>query len=69
MLAKHKSQKEWLDVSQGMNTYLTTMKDMCAEVGKLSGKFNYAENWIKHSHIGFCDQDSDPLAKLLIGTD
>ena len=65
MLAKHKSQKEWLDVSQGMDAYLIAMKDMCVDVGKLSGKLNYAEGWIRHSHLGFCDKDDDPLAEIL----
>ena len=65
MLAKHKSQKEWLDVSQGMDAYLTTMKEMCAEVGKLSGTLKYAEGWIRHSHLGFCEKDANPLVKIL----
>ena len=64
MLAKHKSQKEWLDVSQGLNAYLITMKQMCAEVGKLSGSFNYAEGWIRHSYLGFCNEDENLLAEI-----
>jgi LmbE family N-acetylglucosaminyl deacetylase len=65
MLAKHKSQKEWLDVSQGLDAYLVTMKQMCAEVGKLGGRYNYAEGWIRHSHLGFCSKDEDPLVNIL----
>ena len=65
MLSKHKSQKEWLDVSQGVDSYLITMKDMCSKVGKISGKFNYAEGWIRHSHLGFCDSNYNPLAETL----
>jgi N-acetylglucosamine malate deacetylase 1 len=65
MLAKHKSQKEWLDISQGLDAYLITMKDMCAEIGQLSGKFNYAEGWTRHSHLGFCNEDADPLNEIL----
>jgi len=42
MLAKHKSQKEWLDVSQGIDSYLITMTDMCREVGRMSGRYEYA---------------------------
>jgi N-acetylglucosamine malate deacetylase 1 len=64
MLALHKSQKEWLDVSQGMDSYLNTMKDMCHRIGRLSGSSGYAEGWIRHSHLGFCDIDDDPLGKL-----
>jgi LmbE family N-acetylglucosaminyl deacetylase len=65
MLAKHKSQKEWLDISQGLDAYIITMKQMCAEVGMLSGRFDYAEGWIRHSHLGFCDQDDNPMADIL----
>ena len=65
MLAKHKSQKEWLDVSQGMDSYLIAMKDSCNEIGRMSGKFKYAEGWIRHAHMGFCDKDDNPLADIL----
>ena len=64
MLARHKSQKEWLDVSQGMDSYLITMKNMCAEIGQMSGKYKYAEGWVRHSHLGFCDNGADPLDVL-----
>src|SRR3989339_1719504 len=64
MLARHKSQKEWLDVSQGMDSYLITMKNMCAEIGQMSGKYKYAEGWVRHSHLGFCHKDADPLDVL-----
>ena len=64
MLAKHKSQKEWLDVSQGMDSYLTTMADQCAAIGKLSQKYDFAEGWIRHQHQGYCDADSNPLSEL-----
>ena len=65
MLAKHRSQKEWLDVSQGMDSYLVTMKGMSAEVGKMSGTFKYAEGWIRHSHLGFGDESDNPLSDIL----
>jgi LmbE family N-acetylglucosaminyl deacetylase len=65
MLAKHKSQKEWLDVSQGMDSYLITMKKLCKEIGELSGKYDYAEGWIRHSHLGYCDKDVTPLENIL----
>ena len=63
-LACHKSQKEWLDVSQGLDSYLITMVSMCEEVGRQSGVFAYAEGWRRHLHLGFCAEDADP-----IGTD
>ena len=65
MLSFHKSQKEWLDVSQGLDSYLTAMADMCREIGKMSGKVEYAEGWIRHSHLGFCDKESNPLVDAL----
>jgi LmbE family N-acetylglucosaminyl deacetylase len=65
MLAQHRTQKEWLDKSQGLNAYLTAMEDMSREVGTLSGWFTYAEGWRRHSHLGFTPADADPLRDLL----
>jgi LmbE family N-acetylglucosaminyl deacetylase len=65
MLAEHKSQKHWLDVSQGFDAYLKTMKDLAREEGELSGKFKYAEGWRRHNPLGFCSPDDDPIADLL----
>jgi LmbE family N-acetylglucosaminyl deacetylase len=65
MLACHRSQKEWLDVSQGLDAYLTTMQEMSAQVGRLSGRFEYAEGWRRHSHLGFAADERDPLSELL----
>lgn len=67
MLACHKSQKEWLDESQGIDSYITTMEGMCAEVGRMSGKFDFAEGWRRHSHLGFGSEDFDPLTTALAG--
>lgn len=64
-LACHRSQKEWLDVSQGMDSYLKTMEEITKQVGKMSGKFEYAEGWRRHSHFGFGAEDFDPLSKAL----
>ena len=65
MLACHRSQKEWLDDSQGIDSYLKTMADMCAEVGRMSGRFEYAEGWRRHSHLGFGPEEFDPLRSAL----
>jgi LmbE family N-acetylglucosaminyl deacetylase len=65
MLAEHKSQKHWLDVSQGFNAYLNTMKDLAREVGELSGKFKFSEGWRRHNPLGFCEPDANPLAEIL----
>jgi len=65
MLARHKSQKEWLDVSQGMDSYIVTMKGMSEEVGNMSGTFKYAEGWVRHSHLGFSGEGDNPLYDIL----
>ena len=64
-LAAHASQKQWLDESQGQDSYLQTMRDLSKEVGDMSGQFEYAEGWRKHLHIGFCGPDDDPLRDAL----
>ncbi|HUW60970.1 MAG TPA: PIG-L family deacetylase [Candidatus Bathyarchaeia archaeon] len=64
-LACHKSQKEWLDSSQGLDSYLTTMEEMSREVGKQSGQFEYAEGWRRHLHLGFCSEAADPLSEAV----
>jgi LmbE family N-acetylglucosaminyl deacetylase len=65
MLARHASQKLWLDQSQGFDSYLQTMHDLMAEVGRMSGRFLYAEGWRKHLYPGFCAPDADPLVAAL----
>ncbi|NDE97832.1 MAG: hypothetical protein EB034_06080 [Verrucomicrobia bacterium] len=64
-LAAHQSQQGWLDVSQGMNSYLRSMEEMSRAVGKLSKKFALAEGWRRHLHLGFSAQEIDPLADAL----
>jgi len=66
MLACHASQKEWLDVTQGMDAYLDEMERMSRDVGTMSGKYQYAEGWRRHSHLGFGPEDFDPIRNLLI---
>jgi LmbE family N-acetylglucosaminyl deacetylase len=65
MLAEHKSQKEWLDVSQGMDAYLNEMEDSARAVGRMSRRFKMAEAFSRHSHLGFSPGDYDPLAEIL----
>ena len=64
-LAAHKSQQRWLDVSQGLNSYLLAMEDMSLEVGRMSKKFQHAEGWRRHLHFGFCGVEADPLRQAL----
>jgi len=65
LLACHRSQKEWLDASQGMGAYLEEMERLSAEMGRMSGRFEYAEAFMRHHHLGFCPPDFDPLAEYL----
>ncbi len=64
-LALHKSQKEWLDKSQGMDSYLVSMEDTARRVGEMSGRFTHAEGWIRRFHQGFCAPDFNPLIAAL----
>jgi hypothetical protein len=64
-LACHASQKEWLDKTQGFDSYLKTMCDLTEKVGSMSGRFQFAEGWRRHSHVGFTRQDCNPLADVL----
>jgi len=64
-LACHRSQKEWLDVSQGMDSYLKAIDRMSLAVGRMSGRFKYAEGWRRHLHLGFCSEHADPLRQAL----
>jgi LmbE family N-acetylglucosaminyl deacetylase len=66
-LACHRSQKEWLDTTQGMDSYLDAMVATAARVGGLSGCFQYAEGWRRHSARGFGPEDFDPLSEALGG--
>jgi LmbE family N-acetylglucosaminyl deacetylase len=64
-LGCHRSQKEWLDASQGMDSYLVAVDEISLEVGRLSRKFRHAEGWRRHSHLGFCGETDDPLREAL----
>jgi len=64
-LAAHESQKHWLDISQGMDSYLISMDEAARAIGKLSGQFEYAEGWRRHLHLGFSAKDIDPLKDAL----
>jgi LmbE family N-acetylglucosaminyl deacetylase len=64
-LKAHTSQQHWLDVSQGLNSYLLAMEDMARAVGTMSKRFKYAEGWRRHLHFGFCSPAADPLGRAL----
>jgi N-acetylglucosamine malate deacetylase 1 len=67
LLACHASQKEWLDKTQGLDSYLKNMRSLSAAVGAKSGRFSLAEGWRRHSHIGFTREDCNPLQEILKG--
>ena len=63
-LSAHKSQHEWLDSSQKMNSYLQYLEDIARLVGQKSERFEFAEGWRRHLHYGFGSEDADPLQNL-----
>ena len=65
LLAQHRSQKDWLDESQGHDSYLKALRDLDAEGGRRSGRFQYAEGWRRHLHLGYCGPEDDPLRAAL----
>ena len=65
MLACHKSQQSWLDISQGNNQYIQDLVDRGEYFGRMSKRYAYSEGWIRHNPLGFCAPDSDPLMEVL----
>lgn len=63
-LEAHKSQQNWLEDSQKMNSYIQTMEDFSLRIGSMSNKFKHAEGWRRHLHFGFSEPDYDPLKDL-----
>jgi|SRR5688572_21504292 len=66
-LACHVSQGQFLDATQGMDSFVKTMEEFSLEVGKVSRKFRLAEGWRRHLHLGFCAESADPLQLALGG--
>jgi LmbE family N-acetylglucosaminyl deacetylase len=64
-LAAHRSQQHWLNLSQGMNSYLQSMTNMSRAVGRMSRRFQHAEGWRRHLHFGFSRTEVDPLKDAL----
>ena len=67
MLRCHESQKKWLDVSQGMDSYIHTMEGICRQVAAMYGNSDveYAEGFRRHLHLGMSAEDGDPLSDIL----
>ena len=64
-LAEHKSQRKWLEVSQGLDSLSAKLDELARAVGKLSKKFKFAEGWRRHLHYGFSATEVDPLREAL----
>ena len=64
-LAEHRSQQHWLQVSQGMNSYVQSMTDTSLALGRMSRRFTHAEGWRRHLHYGFSQTEIDPLKDAL----
>jgi N-acetylglucosamine malate deacetylase 1 len=64
-LAAHASQKEWLDASQGMDSYLVTLDHISSSVARFTPSFQHGEGWRRHLHLGFSAEDRDPLSEVL----
>jgi LmbE family N-acetylglucosaminyl deacetylase len=64
-LARHRSQGGFLADTQHMASYLRVMEDMSLEVGRMSGRFEHAEGWRRHLHLGLCEAEDDPLGDAL----
>jgi N-acetylglucosamine malate deacetylase 1 len=65
LLAAHVSQDQWLDDSQQISSYLSTMEALNREVGQMSGRFELAEGWRQHLHLGLSAEDFNPLRDAL----
>ena len=66
MLRCHATQKEWLDVSQGMDSYLVAMRDVCADIGRMAPQpVDYAEGFRQHLHVGMSAEPGDLLSDVL----
>ncbi|MCC6512301.1 MAG: PIG-L family deacetylase [Pirellulaceae bacterium] len=65
-LLAHASQGAWLDETQQISSYVSTMEGLNREVGAWSGgRFVLAEGWRRHLHLGLCAADADPLRDAL----
>jgi LmbE family N-acetylglucosaminyl deacetylase len=64
-LSAHESQRGWLDATQGMSNYIKSLDDHARKTGEQSGRFAMAEGWWRHLHLGFSQEDVDPLAEVL----
>lgn len=60
-LSAHRSQQEWLDSTQGMDSFLAEQETTARAVGRMSRRFRLAEGWCRHNPLGFGEPGADPL--------
>ena len=63
-LVSHLSQRDWLEATQGLGSYIQTMVDFSREMARLSTCFSHAEGWRRHSPLGFSHPGFHPLQEL-----
>jgi LmbE family N-acetylglucosaminyl deacetylase len=68
MLEQHTSQKEWLDATQGIGSFVETLRKTARSVGEKWGPYCEAEGWRCHNYMGYCDASFKPLETLLANT-
>lgn len=64
-LSCHRSQKHWLDLTQGPDSYLRGLDRDSLALGARSGLFPHAEAWTRHLHLGFGSETDNPLQEAL----
>ena len=61
----HRVQQDWLDASQGMNSYLLAMEEMSLELGKHVEEIQVSGRLETAFAFGFCGRRRcDPLTKM-----
>jgi LmbE family N-acetylglucosaminyl deacetylase len=65
MLAEHVSQQAWLDQSQALSAPVEIMRRFGEELAKPVAGCRWAEGWRRHTPLGFCAADANPLRALL----
>lgn len=66
-LDAHATQAAWLGDNQAMSSPSAAMLDMSRTVGRMSGRYQVAEGWRRHSHLGFSARSIDTLGGALEG--
>jgi len=66
VLRRHKSQVEEFAKDAGdKDALVNNMRQFCKEVGDWSKRYEIAEGWRRHSHLGYAKKEIDPLGEAL----